>query len=889
MKKSKINSLIFFFGFFYSISSLAQQTISGKVFTDKQLPLSGTSVTLHKINSSSILAFAISDKHGNFKITYNGNTKDSLELKAALLGYGKQSILFLPGQQQQFEFVLLPQAITLPEVKAKTSPVWQRKDTINYNTSEFKQQQDRVIGDIIARLPGIEVSPNGQIKYNGKPINKYYIEGLDLLEDKYGLANNNIPADAVEKVQVLENHQPIRILDSVSFSDRAALNIKLKSSAKMRVIGRAKIGIGASPLLSEIEATPMLFKKKLQFINTYKYNNTGLDNARELSSHNIFEYINAIQNGTVKKDMVGVVQPSPPSFSPQRYLFNNAHVASVNLLIPLKKDYQLRINTSYINDFQQQQSKVITKVYLPSDTVTIREQNDYNRNQNKVQTDITLMANTPKFYLKNNMQLQGWWQSEKSRVINTGTIDQQLSNPYYSIANDFKILKTRTKIILEVGSYIGYVSLPQNLTIWPGLYANQLNNNIMYDGLYQKAELQTFYTDNYISIRKRKSKFGSQYKIGFNIQRQDLTTILQTIQSNVHKSIADTFQNSLKWNRYVLYANNSWSYETNKIRLSFSLPMNVTSIEYSDTGFKSNVTKKRLFVNPSLSLLYQITSKWNINAAASFTKGFGDINGIASGYILKTYRNLSNNNAPLAETQSINLSTGITFRNPLKIIFFNSSVAYSRSKSNLLYRQLFNGSLESLIALLKDNYANRFTFSGRFSKYVIDWKTSFGFNYGYTFGNQQQLQQNSLITFSNKNYNGGITISSKLSGKLTTDYAANYFTYSSASQLQKIKNTISSANQHFSLNYFPTNKWVIRFIAEHYYFNSQFASSANYFFGDMNLRYKPKKSKIDYELALQNIFNTKYFRSAILLNNIETVAAYELRPRQALFKMSFSF
>ena len=883
--------IIFLFFLFYlsTKDSFAQYTIYGKILNEKLLVVSGTSITLHKPNNTYILAFAISDKSGNFKITYNVNATDSLELKAALLGYGKQSIFFLPGQQQQFEFILSAQAITLPEVKAKSPPVWQRKDTINYNTSEFKQQQDRVIGDIIARLPGIEVSPNGQIKYNGKPINKYYIEGLDLLEDKYGLANNNIPADAVDKVQVLENHQPIRILDSVSFSDRAALNIKLKSNAKMRVIGRAKIGIGVSPLVSENEATPMLFKKKLQFINTYKYNNTGLDNARELSSHNIFEYINAIQNGTVKRDLVGVVQPSPPSFSPQRYLFNNAHVGSVNLLVPLKKDYQLRINTSYVNDFQRQQNKVVTKFYLPSDTITIQEQNDYNLNQNKVQTDITLIANTPKLYLKNNLQLQGWWQSEKCRVINTGIIDQQLSNPYYSIANDFKLLKTKAKIILELGSYIGYVSLPQNLTIWPGLYASQLNNNIGYDGLYQKAGLQTFYTDNYISIRKRKSKLGSQYKIGFNMQQQDLATNLQTIENNVYKSIADTFQNNLKWNRYVLYANNSWSYETNTIRFSFSLPVNATRIEYSDTGFKSSVTKSRLFINPSLSLLYQLTPKWNINTAASFTKGFGDINGIASGYMLKTYRNLSNNDAPLAETQSINLSTGITFRNPLKIIFFNINVAYSRNKSNLLYRQLFNGSLESLIAFLLDNYVNRFTFSGRFSKYIIDWKTSLGFNYGYTFGNQQQLQQNSLITFSNKNYNGGITISSKLSGKFTTDYAANYFTYSSTSQLQKVKNTISSANQNFSLNYFPSVKWVIRFAAEHYYFNSQFASSANYFFGDMNLRYKPKKSKIDYELALQNVFNTKSFTSALLLNNIETVSTYELRPRQVLFKMSFSF
>lgn len=872
-----------------SKTNFSQLTISGKITTEKLAPLSGTSVTLCKKGEGIILAFAISNRDGKFTINYSVVSKDSFELKTSLLGYVPQYIYFLQEDKIEFNFLLLPQAITLKEVKLKTPPVWQRKDTINYNASEFKQQQDRVIGDIIARLPGIEVSPNGQIKYNGKPINKYYIEGLDLLEDKYSLANSNIPMDVVDKVQILENHQPIRLLDSISFSDRAALNIKLKNTAKTKIIGRARVGLGASPMLSEDDVTPMLFKKNLQFINTYKYNNTGLDNARELSSHNILEYINALQNGAVKKDLVSIVQLLPSSFSSQRYLLNNAHLASLNVLIPLKQGYQLRINTSYVNDCQKQQNNSATKFYLLADTVTINEQNNYSMNQNKFQTDITLMANTAKFYLKNNLQVQSWRQSEKSMVINNEIIDQQLSNPYYNIANDFKLLKTRLKLIMEIGSYMGYVSLPQYLTIRPGLYANQLNNNISYDGLHQKGKLQILYTDNYISIRKRKSKFSSQYKIGFNIQNQEMISDLQKIQQGIYQSIADTFQNNLEWRRYSIYANNSWSFENNKIRLHFSLPFNFIYIDYSDRGFQINTIKKGVFVTPVLSAIYQLSPMWNFNSSASFSNGFGDISGIASGYILKTYRNLANNKAPLSTTQTINLSGGITFRNPLKIIFFNSNIAYSHIKSNLLYRQLFNGSLESLIAMLQDNYTNRITVSGRMSKYVIGWKVSFGINYGYSFGTRQLLQRNSLVTYSNKNYSIGIKVSSKLSNKITSDYAANYFTFSSATQLQKKANSISSLNQDFSINYFPTSIWMIRFVAEHYYFNSQFTTSANYFFGDIDFRYKPKKSKIDYEISFQNLFNTKTFTTALLLNNIETVSGFQLRPRQFLFKINFSF
>lgn len=872
-----------------SKTNFSQLIISGKVTTEKLAPLSGASITLYKKGESIVLAFAISNKDGRFSINYNVVSKDSFELKASLLGYTPQYIYFLQEDKIEFNFSLFPQAITLKEVKLKPPPVWQRRDSINYDVSAFKQQQDRVIGDVIARLPGVEVSPNGQIKYNGKPINKYYIEGLDLLEDKYGLANNNIPVDVVDKVQVLENHQPIRLLDSISFSDRAALNIKLKNTSKTKIIGRAGVGLGAPPLLSEDYVTPMLFKKNLQFINTYKYNNTGLNNAEELISHNILEYINALQNGKIKKDLVSIVQPSPPSFSSQRYLFNNAHLASLNVLIPLKQEFQLRINTSYINDHQKQQNNIATKFYLLADTVIINEQNNYSQNQNKFQTDITLVANTPKFYLKNSLQFQNWGQAETGRVVNNETINQQLSNPYYNIANDFKLLKIKPKLIVETGSYIGYVSLPQHLTIRPGLYANQLNNNMIYDGLHQKGGLRTFYTDNYISIRKRKSKFSSQYKIGFNIQNQQMVSELQKIQQGIYQSIADTFQNSLEWHRYSIYANNSWSFENNKIKMLFSVPVNYTYIDYNDRIIQIKAIKKGVFVTPVLSAIFQLSPMWNFNSSVSFSKRFGDISGISSGYILKTYRSLAHNKAPLSTTQSINLSGGITFRNPLKIIFFNSNIAYSHIKSNLLYRQLFTGNLESLIAMLQDNYTNRVTISGRMSKYVIGWKVSFGINYGYSFGDQQLLQQNSLVKYSNKNYSIGIKISAKLSNRITSGYAANYFTFSSASQLQKKANAISSLNQDFSINYFPTSKWVISFVAEHYYLKGQFATSANHFFGDLDFRFKPKKSKIDYRFLVQNIFNTKTFTTAMLLNNIKTVSGFQLRPRQFLFKLDFSF
>jgi hypothetical protein len=70
---------------------------------------------------------------------------------------------------------------------------------------------------------------------------------MDLLEGKYNLANQNLPHASVSSVQVLENHQPIRILDSLVPTDRASLNIKLKNN--ITVTGSGRAGMGTSPLL----------------------------------------------------------------------------------------------------------------------------------------------------------------------------------------------------------------------------------------------------------------------------------------------------------------------------------------------------------------------------------------------------------------------------------------------------------------------------------------------------------------------------------------------------------------------------------------------------------------------------------------------------------------
>ena len=75
--------------------------------------------------------------------------------------------------------------------------------------SKYATPADKNLSDVLKRLPGIKVEENGQIKYHGEPINKFYIDGSDFMDGRYGLATENISPSDVASVDVLENHQPV--------------------------------------------------------------------------------------------------------------------------------------------------------------------------------------------------------------------------------------------------------------------------------------------------------------------------------------------------------------------------------------------------------------------------------------------------------------------------------------------------------------------------------------------------------------------------------------------------------------------------------------------------------------------------------------------------------
>ncbi|HAB40569.1 MAG TPA: hypothetical protein DCE24_01805, partial [Porphyromonadaceae bacterium] len=214
---------------FAAVSAMAQVNVSGTVVDkENREPLTGASVII-KGADGKIKKFSTSKKDGAFAMSVPSVAGCRLEV--SMMSFAKKTIP-LEGATFPLTVELEPGSTLLKEVTVKADRIREQGDTITYNVGSFAQQQDRSIGDVLKRMPGINVEKSGKIQYQGEDINKFYIEGSDLLGGKYGIATNGINHDDVGAVEVMENHQPMQVLSGISFSDKAAINLKLKNKAK---------------------------------------------------------------------------------------------------------------------------------------------------------------------------------------------------------------------------------------------------------------------------------------------------------------------------------------------------------------------------------------------------------------------------------------------------------------------------------------------------------------------------------------------------------------------------------------------------------------------------------------------------------------------------------
>lgn len=276
-----------------------------------------------------ILAYTSTQSDGTFQI--NIDSSFPIYIQANLLSYKPAEIDFSTINEipSKIYFTLLPHNVVLKEVivKAKASASVETNDTISFKANAFRDSTERKLEDLLAKIPGIDVEKStGKITVMGQEIKKILIEGDDLAGKKYSLLSKNLPADMVDKIQIINRFSENELLNGIAQDYSKVLNITINNDKKQRYFGELAAGMGTD-IRKLINANLFRFSPNWKTIFFTGYNNIGISGTIADLQHdneNTFESI--VFPGMLKYQQTSPFDNNPYNrfpFGTENFLQNN--------------------------------------------------------------------------------------------------------------------------------------------------------------------------------------------------------------------------------------------------------------------------------------------------------------------------------------------------------------------------------------------------------------------------------------------------------------------------------------------------------------------------------------------------------------------------------------
>lgn len=286
-------------------ATLAQKyTIEGRVIDKKSGGLPSASILLLQPGDSSIVNNTLTDTSGRFSLT----TVEKAEyiIKVTFVGYVPfvKNIGDSAGADtlQLGTIELRPGAISLAEfsVKGQKEAVVVKKDTLQYNASSFGTRPNASVEQLMKKLPGVEVGPDGSIRVQGENITRIFIDGKEFFGGDLAMATRNLPADAIYTIEVIDRKSSGTQFTGVDDGrSEKIINLTLKEDRRNTGFGRVQAGAGTSSRYSA-QGNYNLFEKDNQLTVIGRSNNI---NNQEISSEGLGL---PGQNGVVTTHMAGI-------------------------------------------------------------------------------------------------------------------------------------------------------------------------------------------------------------------------------------------------------------------------------------------------------------------------------------------------------------------------------------------------------------------------------------------------------------------------------------------------------------------------------------------------------------------------------------------------------
>ena len=224
-------------------------SIKGQVVDSMALPLPSATIMLLNLGDSSLVNFAASDSKGIFEI--RNVSRGNYELKVTFVGFAPFSKkITTPINSSALDLGqvrLQPIAKQLDEIiiQGEKSPVTVKRDTIEFNASSFKVKANANVEDLLKRMPGMEIESDGTVKAQGEQVQRVTVDGREFFGRDPKLATRNLPADAIDKVQVFDKKSDQSLFTGIEDGQREkTINLELKEEKRNGAFGNIMGGAG---------------------------------------------------------------------------------------------------------------------------------------------------------------------------------------------------------------------------------------------------------------------------------------------------------------------------------------------------------------------------------------------------------------------------------------------------------------------------------------------------------------------------------------------------------------------------------------------------------------------------------------------------------------------
>lgn len=694
-----------------------------------------------KNQKGSLMGFSSSDGNGSFSIKVTGPL-ENLTINATMLGYKPYSAKLENGANP-ITILMEEGALELQEVVVKADRIRENGDTITYDVGSFAQRQDRTIGDVLKRMPGIDVANNGRIQYQGTDINKFYIEGNDLLGGKYGIATNGISHDDIGAVEVMENHQPMQVLRGLSFSDQAAINLKMKNKSKATLLVHGTLGGGWSQqphgALWQGDIFTMMVTGKYQMITTLKGNNTGL---------NLLDQLSDFTSDRIDESMSGYISlssPTTPNLQKRRSYFNRSWMVSSSHLLKTNKDGEMKAQIDYQNDRVTARGTNTTTYFLDSGDRVILEDKNSLFHRSAVTGKFSYEVNEKKYFLNNTLSADFSWNKLALNTAGTLSNTQSARMPEYSVCNLLKVIRRfGGNKLVTFNSRNEWNSLPERLTV--GRDGEDYG---------QRITQHSFYTDERASLGFVFRRVLLSLEAGVSGYFRNLNTDLWGVDL---QELTDREELTTDYLRVFASPKLEWSYK--KLELTFNMPVNLYSYFFS--GALRN--RSEFFISPSLSARFRLTPRMSLTLRGSARRSPASLHTIHDSSILTDYRSFSSGIDDYYTSSGQSVSASYNFRNAQSGIFLMAMGSYGWNRSEF-------GTVQDIVGDYIFHSYRRQPSDSRNAMALLNVSKTLDFMRGAigVRGNYRRVENDMLSQGVRTNYrNGSFTLSPFVNGNIST-------------------------------------------------------------------------------------------------------------------------